>query len=130
MRIRILLREKMDKTGTIQAEKTREIWLASLPPRQVMLVGDSNTDVFTARNAGVTAVACAVTVASAQSAPAAPAPTDATLLTSPITSSLTVTGTLTGTVTAGAAIAAHAAVSAIKQARSKTRNDKVSEAEK
>ncbi|MFA5242856.1 MAG: hypothetical protein WC029_15465 [Sulfuricella sp.] len=25
----------MDKTGTIQAEKTREIWLASLPPHQV-----------------------------------------------------------------------------------------------
>ncbi len=29
----------------------------SLPPRQVMLVGDSNTDIFTARNAGVIAVA-------------------------------------------------------------------------
>lgn len=25
----------MDKTGTIQTEKTREIWLASLPPGQV-----------------------------------------------------------------------------------------------
>jgi hypothetical protein len=31
---------------------------------------------------------------------------------------------------AGAALAAHAAVSAIKQARSSTRNDKVSEVEK
>ncbi len=28
-----------------------------LPPREVMLVGDSNTDIFTARNAGVIAVA-------------------------------------------------------------------------
>jgi hydrogenase small subunit len=37
---------------------------------------------------------------------------------------------LTAAVGVGAAIAAHAAVSAIKQARSKTRNDKVSEVEK
>jgi hydrogenase small subunit len=37
---------------------------------------------------------------------------------------------LTAVAVAGAAIAAHAAVSAIKQARSKTRNDKVSETEK
>lgn len=29
----------------------------NLPPREVMLVGDSNTDIFTARNAGVIAVA-------------------------------------------------------------------------
>jgi len=37
---------------------------------------------------------------------------------------------LTAVAAAGAAIAAHAAVSAIKQARSKTRNDKLSEVEK
>jgi hydrogenase small subunit len=37
---------------------------------------------------------------------------------------------LTAVAVTGAAIAAHAAVSAIKQARSKTRNDKVSETEK
>jgi hydrogenase small subunit len=37
---------------------------------------------------------------------------------------------LTALGVAGAAIAAHAAVSAIKQARSSTRNDKVSETEK
>lgn len=35
MRIRAGLREKMDTTGKTQTEKTREIWLAKLPPGQI-----------------------------------------------------------------------------------------------